>query len=153
MESVFSRKPESVIYNLDPTGVVTTAAEHSLGDLINQRRRWASKWKDHKLPYVKRLALGIVTFNLNRILWIALFLSGLTSATLFAIAFIIPITFEAIMVRQLLQRYKRKFPAGGFLVSNILYPFYSLYMGIISQHQRYSWKGRKVGQRELAGNT
>ncbi len=124
--------------------IVYTHAKHTLKEFLQQRRRWASKSTKYKDKKIVALAVSIWLFNLSIVInallgfydirFFQLFLTQFLLKSVFEIAFLVPIN----------SFFKR---VGLIVLLPILSPLHSVYfvyVGLIGNTKKYTWKGRLV---------
>jgi len=132
----------SVCFTKNPAACVYAEACPTLGDFVQQRRRWASKWRFHQKPQMALTALLVAAFQ-------ALILGVFV---LFGIGAISPLAFWAMLGLRFLGEILflgRVLSFLGYaslvfwvLPWQLLYPFYALGIGVLSQVRGYVWRGR-----------
>lgn len=125
----------------NPKSIVETAPPKSIMELINQRRRWGSKWKHHHEAYSKLIPILVFSINASAI-W-AFFQLLTTSNVLVCFAFL---TFKGILDFLFMRTATNFIGVKGSLLSfillEIIYPLYVVFFAFASNFGRYSWKGR-----------
>lgn len=139
LQKVHHKYPGRISFVPNKKAIVKTVAKPSLAQLISQRVRWTSKWKNHHNKYI----------HLSAIL---AFFDFLSSALIFPLAFmgypwLILVWFCRFLSEFLYIRVTAAFfnnsvamPSLAFL--SIIYPFYAVLLGIASIFGKYSWKER-----------
>ncbi len=140
MHKIQQKYPKAIAYEKHQKAVVTTRANASLAQLINQKKRWAGKWTANFNLYKIALAL-LIFFNATAYL-AAYFLLFISSNYHLGIFILVKIFFEGIFIQNVLKNTGRTFPFFSFLIVQILYPFYVILIGIIANFGQYNWKGR-----------
>ena len=135
--------PGHIMFNKDLNGMVTTMPPTTPGEFFSQRIRWASKWRIPHGIQNKLLALFIFTMNLAFI--IALILTIIIPEFQFgvpAIIWIIKLIFEYFLLYRIMTDLGQKMNIFPFLIAGILYPFYAVLFGILSNFITPRWKSR-----------
>jgi cellulose synthase/poly-beta-1,6-N-acetylglucosamine synthase-like glycosyltransferase len=124
---------------------VYTDAPKTLAEFINQRIRWASKSKRYKDFRLKYVAISIFLINVS--------LFGLLIGTLinheFLYCYLTVLVLKSIVDLTLLAPVIKHFnvhsvfKARYVILVELLYPFYSLLVAVLSQAIGYKWKDRK----------
>lgn len=140
MRKIAAKYSESIkVLSGDP---VLTTSQTSWRDFIQQRLRWASKWKSNSSLFARLLAVFIFSVQL---FWLVLLpLIAFNLSAVWITLFILKILAELIFLTGVCHFLKVKFHLGAFVVLQFLYPFYVLYIGILSQVKDHEWKGRKA---------
>ena len=138
----FKQNKQVISAFLNKNFIVQTKAEEKCKDFINQRVRWASKsklYKDNLLLFFNYLVFftnvsvlfiyyHIIFIEQNRGVYIILLLSK------WVIDFILLFLVTSFFDKRKLMKY--------FLPTQLLYPFYIIGVGFISQFIKFTWKGR-----------
>lgn len=125
--------------------VVYTHAKETLGEFIQQRRRWASKSTRYKDKSVIILGVSVWLFNLSIIInaLLAIFFPASTLPFLiFQLA--AKLLVEFIFLNNMMNFFKRKALLWWLPILNVLHIIYIVYIGIAGNSGKYNWKGRMV---------
>ncbi|RZA02742.1 MAG: glycosyltransferase [Sphingobacteriaceae bacterium] len=144
LQKVAVRYPKRIGFLKLRKAIVYTHAKHTLKEFLQQRRRWASKSTKYKDKKIVALAVSIWLFNLSIVInallgfydirFFQLFLTQFLLKSVFEIAFLVPIN----------SFFKR---LGLIVLLPILSPLHSVYfvyVGLIGNTKKYTWKGRLV---------
>lgn len=131
--------PGCIRYLKDPDSIVLTAAVPSWADLIQQRKRWASKWKRGGNT---KQALSVFFMNVIFLLLFVLALTGLLSFQSLIISVGLKMLSEFLFIYQIRRDLGLNTHLWILPFYSILYPFYAVYMGIVSNFGSYHWKDR-----------
>lgn len=125
--------------------VVYTHAKPTLGEFIQQRRRWASKSTRYKDKSVIILGISIWLFNVS-IIVNALLAIFFASATLPFLIFQLAakVLTEFVFLYHMMAFFKRKALLWWLPLLNVLHVIYFIYIGIAGNSGKYNWKGRMV---------
>ncbi len=134
--------PDSIQSVHWPSVVVATKPQPSLKSFIHQRLRWAGKWRANDSFKTKALALFILIFQLTSIMAFALLF---TSKNLLGVGILLGMKFllEGYFLFSVGKTLRQKFSIPAFLILQLVYLFYVLIIGILSQLVDYEWKGRR----------
>ncbi|GAB1446895.1 glycosyltransferase [Flammeovirgaceae bacterium] len=139
--------PGSIHFLNDKEAVVASRSAANLKKFVHQRLRWAGKWKYNSsirsqllavqifLVQIVFIGLILLAFLPIEAKWVVLLLIGVK--IILEIAFIYPVT------RFLNVRWSW----GAFLVLQLIYSFYVIGIGILSQVMTYQWKGRSLSHK------
>jgi poly-beta-1,6-N-acetyl-D-glucosamine synthase len=134
-----SKKKLGTIYfnNRDAVG---TDAQPAIRPFIQQRLRWASKWKHNSSLLARSIALFILSFQALIIYSYTEILAG----NYFYLTFVIlKMFFEFGLLYRFTIDLKIKWRWPVFFAWQIMYPLYVISIGIISLFSGYRWKGRR----------
>jgi cellulose synthase/poly-beta-1,6-N-acetylglucosamine synthase-like glycosyltransferase len=135
MHKIANIYPEKVVFNSDKNAIVQTKSQPDFSQFYQQRKRWVSKWKHYKDWKVMALAVFIFAVNLGMIY--SLFTQNYFNLALKCLP---EFVFLCLIINYLGYRDKIKF----IPIVQIIYPFYVVLFGMISQGKGYNWKGRKL---------
>lgn len=139
LQKINKAYPNQIKFIHHPEALVSTPAKTTLRELINQRVRWTSKWKNHKNRYIYISAcLAFLDFASGLFI-----LYGLISGQywMFSLWFIRFLS-EYCYVRQTMRFSGINYRIYHLIALSFIYPFYAVYLGIASIFGRYSWKDR-----------
>ncbi|MFY0600462.1 MAG: glycosyltransferase [Cyclobacteriaceae bacterium] len=145
LSKLHAKYPGSIFFLKNPLAIVTTSSKRDLGELINQRLRWSSKWKFHKNAFT---ILASVYFFIDYLFYLAyllLFFLGKTELTPFAATVSIRVACDLFLIISVAHFFStsrlRAMLVGVAL--QIIYPAFVSFLGLASIFGKYSWKGRK----------
>lgn len=141
MRKLIKRFPGSIQSIHWPSVVVVTRSQPSLKRFIHQRLRWAGKWKANDSFKAKLLALFILIFQISSIMAFGLLFTGINLAgigALLGVKFLL----EGYFLFLVSRTSRQSFSISAFIILQLIYPFYVVIIGILSQLVDYEWKGR-----------
>lgn len=127
----------------DLHAAVSTRAQQTLLDFIEQRLRWAGKWKINNSPSSKLLAILIFVFQVSWLIsifwiWMSDYLQVMT------MIITIKLLLEGIFLYKVNHQFRQSFSLWIFLLMQIIYPIYVILIGLLSQFKAATWKGRSI---------
>ncbi len=122
--------------------VVVTQPQPSINFFLQQRLRWASKWKGNPSVTVKSLAIFILMAQASWVLFCFSFFSYSYEVDLLLV--VLKMAADLLFLLPVQKFMKIKFRLLPFLGLQFLYPVYVLFIGIFSQLKNYEWKERTV---------
>ncbi len=141
--NIMKKFPFSTYFLKVQDAIVYTSAHMTLSSFINQRIRWASKWKYNKNWKVR---LSAVLFFFDYLFFYMTIIGGLSGLINFKFVLVI-------LLLRCLSAFIFVFPVNRFLrgrsgvlsliIFQIIYPLHVLFVGINSIFGSYTWKGRK----------
>lgn len=144
MHKIARRHPQGVRFVSDPAAVVQTVPHRSWSAFYQQRKRWASKWRAYESYGPSVLAVFIFLSNLAPVVaGLGWWLTSLNGMTFFLVVAgkVVP---EALFLRRVLVFLQKK-PAVWYIpLTQLVYPLYVLFFGLVAQGKGYRWKGRKL---------
>lgn len=152
LQKIAAKYPQGVRFLKSSSSLVVTEAQKSGQVFFEQRRRWASKWKEHKSLAVKLLAFFIFLFHtsslvlpylglLQEVGLLAHFFENITDISLAFWA--IKLLAECIFFAILLPFFGKIRLFWLVPLASFCYPFYALLVGLAANKKGFLWKGRK----------
>ncbi len=124
--------------------IVYTHAKPNLEEFLQQRRRWASKSTKYKDKKVVALAVGIWLFNLSMLLNFLLGFYRIYFLEIFALQLLVKLAFEVALLFPITAFFKRQKLIVLLLLLSPIHVLYFVYVGLMGNTSKYSWKGRMV---------
>ncbi|MFT7034220.1 MAG: biofilm PGA synthesis N-glycosyltransferase PgaC [Cyclobacteriaceae bacterium] len=122
--------------------IVETLPPSSFATWINQRRRWAAKWKYHTDVYSKLIPVFIFLFNVFSVYMIFNVFSG-NERTISMIFLGLKAVAEYVLISISTRFLGVSNRILNFVYLQLIYPFYVVFFAIASNFGRYTWKGRE----------
>ena len=144
LHKIHATFPGTTHFLADAAAIVRTAAPPTLGALLRQRVRWASKWRHYQSAASRRLALLVLGANVALAVGVvaALVWPGLWPWV--AAAGALKLSGDAWFLGPVLQFLGRRRWLWGLLPLQLLYAPYALAVGAAGWRGGYEWKGRVV---------
>jgi cellulose synthase/poly-beta-1,6-N-acetylglucosamine synthase-like glycosyltransferase len=142
----------SCVYVIKPGALVYTESQKNWPALVQQRIRWASKWRAHQS--VTHSFSAIFSF-LVQLVWLASFLllfQGATGMIVFWIVWILKILAEQNALAKPLKTYLIRQKLLNFICTSFLHPIFVLTVGFAALRGKFSWKGRGNGRSVILAN-
>jgi cellulose synthase/poly-beta-1,6-N-acetylglucosamine synthase-like glycosyltransferase len=151
MYKIAESKKNRVGFIKDEDAVVFTKAKSSLGDFIEQRKRWASKSFNILNIETKIVSFIVYFFNLFILLLFVLGLFASIKSTvclpflqICLILFGIKCIIDFLLLFLAASFFKKKQFLYLFLPEQIIYSIYVVIAGFLGTKGNYVWKGRKI---------
>ncbi len=144
MHRLHAARPGSVRFLADADAVVRTAAPRTVGALLRQRVRWASKWRHYQNPASRRLALLVLGANVALAAGAGAALAWPALGPWVGAAWLLKLGADAWLLTPILKFLKRRRWLALLLPLQLLYAPYALAVGAAGWRGGYSWKGRAV---------
>lgn len=130
--------------NLD--AVVYTHAKPTVGEFIQQRKRWASKSTRYKEKSVIILGVSVWLFNLSILvnLGMAIIFPASSSLNFLLVQLVVKLLFEGVFLNRITSFFKRKVLLVLLPIVGLLHVIYVVYIGIAGNSGHYKWKDRVV---------
>jgi poly-beta-1,6-N-acetyl-D-glucosamine synthase len=121
--------------------LVWTAAQDSWGSLINQRIRWAGKWRLHRSFFHVLSSFGAFVFQ---VVWGMSFILLLKPGAWLLLILIwgLKIYGEKKTLGKVLKSFEVRLPFGVFILTSLIHPVYVLCIAFGSIRGKFAWKGR-----------
>jgi len=144
MHKIAARYPDGIRFLKSREAIVQTGPHRSWSAFYQQRKRWASKWRAYENWLPTGLAVFIFLSNAAPVVavlgWLTGFIPG--NAVLAVVGLkVIP---EFLFLRQILVFLQKKSSMATIPLTQILYPFYVVFFGLVAQGKGYRWKGRNL---------
>lgn len=130
-----------IVFVKDPMAIVTTSAKQHLSSFINQRKRWAAKsssYSDKTAQYI-----SLLIFMTNLILCISLVLNYKVTFFLFVTLKLLP---DIFFMKKIVRFFNNKNWVPSFLISQLIYPIYIIFIAVSAQLGTFNWKGRTYNE-------
>lgn len=142
LQKAVSRYPEKVHYLKSESNIVFTQPLEDWKSLFYQRVRWASKASSYQSLFGKVLALVVFAGNLGVVLSTFLVVFSRFTFLDWYLILGIKILIDFSLLYQT-GKFIRPRSVKFFLVSNLIYPFFSVSVAFHSLFGKYEWKGRQ----------
>jgi len=132
----------SCVYVKKARALVYTESQKNWSALVQQRIRWASKWRAHRS--VMHAFSAIVSF-LTQLVWLAsllLLFQGVSGMIVFLIVWIFKVLAEQNALAQPLKTYLIRQKQRNFIGTSFVHPLFVLTVGFATLRGKFSWKGR-----------
>jgi poly-beta-1,6-N-acetyl-D-glucosamine synthase len=140
MRKIDKKYPAGIAVISQKDCVVETAPLNALDDFVQQRLRWAGKWKANDSIFAKGLAVFVLGAQIN---WLILIGSTIfLNSDKLLLLILLKILLEFIYLLMISNYLKQRFSILAFIALQIIYPVYVIYIGIASQVCTYTWKER-----------
>ena len=136
--------PGTAHFLTEAAAIVRTAAPATLGALLRQRVRWASKWRHYQSPASRYLALLVLGANVSLAAGLLAALRWPALWPWVGAAWVIKLGGDAWFLTPVLRFLQRRRWLGMLLPLQLLYAPYALAVGLAGWRGGYRWKGRAV---------
>jgi len=144
MHKISAKFPGSISFLKNPKAVISTEPHKDWSLFFKQRKRWASKWKHYQSKTPLVLALYIFACNLSVILMSILWLYGYLTDSAFLVLLLLKCAPEWLFLGTILHFLRKTVSIFFIPLTQIFYPFYVCFFGLVAQKPEYEWKGRKL---------
>jgi glycosyltransferase involved in cell wall biosynthesis len=132
----------SAIYLINQEALVITESQDNWLLLIQQRIRWASKWRAH--GSATHTSFTLISFMVQ-LVWVASFgllFLGIPSISSFLIVWLGKSLAEYLTLSRPLKTYCIDQNPINFISTSLIHPFFVLVVGFAALRGKFSWKGR-----------
>ncbi len=138
----FDSRNKKIKFLKHQDAIVKTLPQKKWMDFYHQRKRWSSKWRMHKKPTVAALALFVFFLNFSFLLFVTFALLGEISGKIIIVLLMIKLLPELAFILIIYKFLHKKLNFTVFLLLGIVYPWYTVFFGIIANGGGFKWKGR-----------
>lgn len=143
LQKAMGKYPEKVHYLKSDDAIVLTKPVGDWKTLFFQRVRWASKSSSYQSVFGKIVALVVFAGNFTIVLSFFLTLFSLFSFWTWYLLFAMKIFIDFLLLNQT-GKFLKPRSIKFFLISNLVYPFFSTSVALYSLFGKYEWKGRNL---------
>lgn len=142
LEKITNICPTEVRFLKSASSIVFTSSLKTWREVIQQRLRWAAK-SSHYSNYFTKI-LGLTVLLSNAIILVGLFCAvlGYLSYETFIIGYVLKLIMDAFLIFTTAKFFKTQIRFPSLILSNIIYPFFSIAVAILALTTPYKWKGR-----------
>ncbi|MEL1252756.1 glycosyltransferase [Flavobacterium sp. DGU38] len=142
LQKAIENFPNEVHYLKAKEAIVTTKPTENWQTLFYQRVRWAAKTSSYKSTFGKFLGLIVFFGNLSFVVGFFFLLFGAWSYPIFVLFAFFKFLTDFVLL-SITNCFLTKDRIKSFLLSSLLYPFFSSLVALYSLFGSYEWKGRK----------
>lgn len=141
LQAIYQRHPGKVSFLKSRNAVVHTYAQPGWASFLQQRKRWAGKWRHHKRIGPVATAIGVFVFYFC---WVVLLLSLLVQGAFlyFFVGLLVKFLAEFLFLYAVLHSFGKKLEWLPFVLLQVLHPLYVLFFGVAVNRGGFSWKER-----------
>lgn len=142
MQKIFRQYPQGIRFLGADTAIVDTHPQHNVHAFLQQRLRWASKWRFNTSLFTKGLAIFIATVQTC---WLLALLSLILLPTNYLLLIIlVKVTFEMFFLYSVSTWLRVRWNWKAFFLLQFLYPLYVVVVGTAANFFSVLWKERRV---------
>ncbi|MBU2949966.1 glycosyltransferase [Tamlana agarivorans] len=142
LEKATQKHPKKVHYLKSEDAIVKTNAQPNWKSLVSQRVRWAAKTTAYKNGFGKLTGFLVFLMNFMVVLSLILSLLNLFNFRIFGYILTIKCSIDFYLIFKTARFLNQKYALKSYLTGFIIYPFFSVYIALVSIMSDYSWKGR-----------
>jgi biofilm PGA synthesis N-glycosyltransferase PgaC len=140
MRKIEEKYKGSIRFLMCKNAVVETKPQPDISSLLQQRLRWASKWRFNSSLTTLALAFFIVMVQLC--LLYSLQYAVVSWNLILSILLLIKIAMEAVLLTRFCTFLQVRWNWPAFFCLQLIYPVYVIAVSFLSTAGRYKWKGR-----------
>jgi cellulose synthase/poly-beta-1,6-N-acetylglucosamine synthase-like glycosyltransferase len=144
LQKAVAQFPGKVHYLKSKNNIVTTKPLNDWKSLFYQRVRWASKTTSYQSGFGKLLGLVVLMGNLCWILAVGFWIFGLTPVENVIVLSLLKFSVDAVLIITTNTFLGQK--TSYYILSSLLYPFFSVCVAFYSLFGNYEWKGRQFSK-------
>lgn len=142
LEKLKQYNPKKVAYLKSNAATVVTKPVRNFKNLVEQRLRWASKTSKNPNGFSKLIGLLIFLGNLVGVALLPLLVfQYITLKTAFYI-WVIKLSIDFLLLFKTVRFFKQETVLLSYITSAVLYPFFCVYIVVLSAFKSYRWKDR-----------
>ena len=143
MRKISRKYPDGIKFNNSQENIVITNPQPTLAEFIDQRLRWAGKWKYNKDGKSKLVALYIFIFHLSVLALPVLVI--LNYVTLYSLILFLlgKAILEFMFLWSVTTWLKVKWNWQAFILLQLIHSFYVVTIGVIANFAKPLWKGSR----------
>lgn len=141
-EKMLDKYPGNIHFLRSNEAIVTTKPQSTFRQLFSQRIRWAAKSTAYTNNFAKFVGITVLLMNTLIVITSLLAIFNMFNWQLFLLLIFIKLTLDFVLIKKVSNFYKQPIPFFHYIVSGLLYPFFSMFVAIVSVRSNYSWKGR-----------
>jgi len=146
LEKALKLNKDKVSYLKSEQAIVETKPQPNWVSLIAQRKRWAAKTSSYNSLFGKLTGLIVLAMNGALICTLTLTLIGSFNLRAFLYLFIIKSGIDFLLLFKTSRFFNQERFLVSYIVSSVIYPFFSVYIAFISLFTTYKWKGRSFNK-------
>ena len=143
LAKMVKKYPEKVQYLYNQSTIVITKPLKSWKAVFEQHKRWMAKTGKTKNAIM--IVMGLIVFVMN-FFWLFFLLLSMFKfeyISYFLLNFFVKIVFDSLFLHQVFGKNTQKIDVFAFVISQFLYPFFSVFVTLSGFYYGYQWKGRK----------
>ncbi|WP_242928388.1 glycosyltransferase [Pontibacter vulgaris] len=144
LHKINKKHPGKVAFLKSTKAVVYTNACKSVNSFIEQRVRWASKWRAYQELHVQVVAFVVFAVNLLLFIAIPAVVWGSLPVPVFIAAYLTKFAVDLVFLTRILRFLDSGRYSWYILPLQLVYAPYVIYTAICGLFGRYTWKGRQI---------
>ncbi|MBT8385571.1 MAG: glycosyltransferase [Bacteroidia bacterium] len=141
-EKLLDAYPGNIHFLRSDEAIVTTKPQSTLRKLLSQRIRWAAKSTAFTNNFAKFVGITVLSMNILLVITLLLAIFNMFNWQLFLLMVFVKLSLDFVLIKKVFNFYKQPISFFHYIASGLLYPFFSMFVAIVSIQSNYSWKGR-----------
>lgn len=141
LEKAVKQYPTNVRFLKTEFAFVKTKPQPDVNGLLSQRIRWAAKSSSYNNLFGKLTGILVLLMNASIICCLLLTVMGLLNIKFLGYIFVIKFSIDFLLIYKTARFLDQEEYLPSYLFSSFIYPFFSVYIAIISVFIGYKWKG------------
>jgi len=146
LEKMFQQYPDKVHFLKSNEVIVKTKPQKSFKELLSQRIRWAAKTTAFTSRFAQFVGITVLLMNLVVVMALILFIFDLLLWELLLAIIIIKFILDYILLNKVYRFCNQHLLLRSYCIGSLFYPFFSMFVAIVSLQTTYSWKGRRFNK-------
>ena len=143
MRKIAEKYPGKIAFLAEAESVVATEPQSTISAFLQQRIRWAGKWKSNSSNATQALAIYIFIFQLSYLAVGLFMIFRIIPSSIFFLLVGTKWLLEFLFLFQICHFLKVRWHWSSFFLLQFLYPFYVCWVALMAQGKPVIWKGRK----------
>ena len=142
LEKMLQSHGNEVYFIKSESALVQTQPKETWKALIEQRKRWASKSTAYKNGFAKTVGILVLLANFSLIVGLVLGITGSMPWIYLGILFVMKLNVDFLLIYNTASIWEQEEAMKSFVMSSFLYPFFVVWVALLSFSGSYEWKGR-----------
>lgn len=143
LEKVLKKHPDKVHYLKSLDALVTTKPQPTFKNLLQQRIRWAAKSSGYSNWFSKLVAISVLAMNALLIVLLMTTILGYFQWKYLLFIFIMKFIIDTVLFLKTTSFFKQQSVLSSVFMSSFIYPFFSMFVVMVSLTSSFNWKGRQ----------
>ena len=142
LEKMLEHHETEVHFIKSGSALVQTQPKKTWKSLASQRVRWAAKSTSYENRFAKAVSILVLLANFSLVLGLTLALAGQLGWYYLGLLFLLKINVDFALIYSTASLWEQQGPLKSFVSASFVYPFFILWVALLSLRGGYEWKGR-----------
>lgn len=142
LEKINKTFPNQIKFLKCHHAIVNTKPQDSFVNLVSQRVRWAAKTSAYQNVFGKLTGVLVLLMNAFIIIGLLGIITNTLKISVFLYVVFIKFNIDVLLIYKAAAFYNQKRVLRSIIVSFIVYPFFTVYVAVLSIFKGYNWKNR-----------